>query len=71
VENLPEWGPSDSEIVNARGVHVLGGGIEVAEDGDYDVEFEHDADGLLIEHLDSLTISENYREMQNNIGTVE
>ncbi|KAE9384670.1 hypothetical protein BT96DRAFT_950393 [Gymnopus androsaceus JB14] len=69
-ENLPEWGPSDSEIVNARGVHVLGGGIEVAEDGDYDIEFEHDADGLLIEHLDSLTISENYREMQSNIETV-
>ena len=47
------------------------GGIEVGEDGDYDIVFEHDADGLLIEHLGSLTISDNYREMQNNIGTVE
>jgi len=59
------------EVVGARGIHVLGSGIDVAEDGDYDLEFEHEVDGLLVEHLDSLTISENYRAMQNNVGIVE
>ena len=41
---------------------MLGSGVELAEDTgfEYDVEFEQEADGLLVEHLDSLTISENY-----------
>ncbi|KAE9386590.1 hypothetical protein BT96DRAFT_960553 [Gymnopus androsaceus JB14] len=71
TEGLPEWGPSVDEVVGARGIHVLGSGIDVAEDGDYDLEFEHEVDGLLVEHLDSLTILENYRAMQNNVGNVE
>lgn len=64
TEGLPEWGPSEEEIIQYRAVHVLGGGVE--EGGyEYDVDFETEADGLLIEHLDSLRIMENYREIQN------
>jgi hypothetical protein len=71
-DNLPEWGLSEDEINEYRAVHVLGGGVESIEDTgfDYDVEFEHEADGLLVEHLDSLTISENYREQQSNNGRI-
>lgn len=67
-DNLPEWGPSEEEISTFRVVQVLGGGFEATEETgfDYDVEFEHEADGLLVEHLDNLTISENYRERQSN-----
>lgn len=32
---------------------------------EYDVDFEAEADALLIEHLESLRISENYRELQH------
>jgi hypothetical protein len=67
-DNLPEWGPLEEDISMYRAVRVLGGGIEVAEETgfDYDVEFEQEADGLLVEHLDSLMISENYREREGN-----
>ncbi|KAE9385763.1 hypothetical protein BT96DRAFT_1006754 [Gymnopus androsaceus JB14] len=51
TEGLPDWGPSVDEVVGARGIHVLGSGIDVAEDGDYDLEFEHEVDGLLVEHF--------------------
>lgn len=62
AEGLPEWGPSSEEISEYRAVHVLGGGVEIVDEGgyDYDVDFETEADGLLIEHLDSLRITENY-----------
>jgi len=65
-EGLPEWGPSGEDLAEYRAVHVLGGGIEIVEEAgyEYDVEFEAEADGLLIEHLDSLRITENYRDMQ-------
>jgi hypothetical protein len=68
-DNLPEWGPSEDEIRMHRAVHILGGGVEAIEETgfDYDVEFEQEADGLLVEHLDSLTISENYRDRQSNL----
>ena len=67
-DDLPKWGPSEEELNRYRVVNVLGGGVEAAEETgfDYDVEFEQEADGLLVEHLDSLTISENYRERQSN-----
>jgi hypothetical protein len=67
-DNLPEWGPSGQEINIYRAVHVLGSGVESAEETgfDYDVDFEQEADGLLIEHLDNLTLSENYREHGND-----
>ncbi|KAE9387003.1 hypothetical protein BT96DRAFT_948710 [Gymnopus androsaceus JB14] len=54
------------DLAEYRAVHVLGGGIEIVEEAgyEYDVEFEAEADGLLIEHLDSLRITENYRDMQ-------
>lgn len=57
--DLPEWGPSGEELIAACGKKMTGGGVEVIEDG-YDVEFEEQADGLLVEHLDSLRIHENY-----------
>jgi len=65
-EGLPEWGPSGEDLAQYRAVHVLGGGIEIVKEAgyEYDVEFEAEADGLLIEHLDSLRITENYRDMQ-------
>ncbi|KAJ3816745.1 hypothetical protein F5880DRAFT_1618976 [Lentinula raphanica] len=71
-EDLPEWGPTENELTQYRAVYVLGGGYEVVEDSayDYDVEFEVEADGLLIEHLDSLHLSENYRELQNSGGSL-
>ena len=67
-DGLPEWGPSEDEIIQHRAVQVFGGGVEAVEDGgyEYDVEFEAEADGLLVEHLDSLRITENYRKLQNN-----
>jgi hypothetical protein len=67
-DNLPEWGPSEEEIRRYRVVHVIGEGVEATEESgfDYDIEFEQEADGLLVEHLDSLTISENYREQQSD-----
>lgn len=71
VDDLPTWGPSEDEIVGARAIHLLGGNRDAVEDEDFDVEFEDEPDGLLIEHLDSFTISENYRAMHNNIGIVE
>lgn len=39
----------------------------MAEDSgyEYDVDFEAEADGLLIEHLDSLRITENYRDINS------
>lgn len=67
-DDLPEWGPSEEEIVQQRALRVLGGGgTEVPEDSgyEYDVEFEAEADGLLIEHLDSLRITENYRNINS------
>ena len=68
AEGLPEWGPSQTEIIQYRVRHVLGEGVEIVEEGgyDYDVEFEADADGLLVEHLDSLRVSENYRDFQSS-----
>ncbi|KAE9405467.1 hypothetical protein BT96DRAFT_988503 [Gymnopus androsaceus JB14] len=65
-EGLPEWGPSGEDLAEYRDVHVLGGGIEIVKEAgyEYDVEFEAEADGLLIEHLDSLRITENYQDMQ-------
>ncbi|KAF9070196.1 hypothetical protein BDP27DRAFT_1362776 [Rhodocollybia butyracea] len=61
-DNLPELGPSEEDICMYQVVHVLGSGVEAAEDMgfDYHVEFKQEADGLLVEHLDSLAISENY-----------
>ena len=66
-ENLPDWGPLEEDISLHRAVYVSGSGIELSEETgfEYDVEFEHEADGLLVEHLDSLTISENYRDRWN------
>lgn len=68
-DNLPDWGISQEDISVFRVVHVLGGGVETIEENgfDYDVEFEQEADGLLVEHLDNLTISEYYRERQSNL----
>ncbi|KAE9388805.1 hypothetical protein BT96DRAFT_947343 [Gymnopus androsaceus JB14] len=65
-EGLPEWGLSGEDLAEYRAVHVLGGGREIVEEAgyEYDVEFEAEADGLLIEHLDSLRITENYQDMQ-------
>ena len=74
ADGLPEWGPSPEEIVEYRAAHVLGGGVEIVDEGgyEYDVDFETEADGLLIEHLDSLRISENYHEIQNmDTGTLD
>lgn len=67
-DNLPEWGPSEEEISEYRVIHIVGTGVEATEEIGYDddVEFEQEADGLLMEHLDNLTISENYRECQNH-----
>ena len=66
-DGLPEWGVLEDEIVQQRALRVLGGGVEVAEDSGYkyDVNFEAEADGLLVEHLDSLRITENYCDMNN------
>ncbi|KAJ3816555.1 hypothetical protein F5880DRAFT_1619187 [Lentinula raphanica] len=66
--DLPEWGPTTDELAQYRAVFVLGGGVEMAEEGsyEYDVDFEADADGLLVEHLDSLRIHENYRELHDS-----
>ncbi|KAJ3816384.1 hypothetical protein F5880DRAFT_1619395 [Lentinula raphanica] len=68
VSGLPDWGPTPDELTQYRAVHVLGEGVEMAEESsyEYDVDFEAEADGLLIEHLDSLRLSENYREMQED-----
>lgn len=68
ADGLPEWGPTADEIMQYRARYVLGGGAEMTEEGgfDYDVDFEADADGLLIEHLESLRISENYRDFHNS-----
>lgn len=68
-DGLPEWGPSPEEIMQYRARYVLGGGAEMTEESgfDYDVDFEADADGLLIEHLESLRISENYRDLHNSL----
>lgn len=66
-DGLPEWGPTEDEVMEYRTRYVLGGGMEIVDEGgdEYDVDFEGDADGLLVEQLDSLRISENYRERQN------
>lgn len=71
AEGSPEWGPSEEAIIQYRALHAFGGGVE--EGGyEYDVDFETEADGLLIEHLDSLRTTENYREIQNtNSGMPE
>ena len=71
TDGLPEWGPSQDEIAHFRAVHILGVGVDLVEEAgyDYDVDFEAEADGLLVEHLDSLRISENYREAQ--ISTID
>lgn len=70
ADGLPEWGPTpdENEIMQYRARYVLGGGVEMTEEGgfDYDVDFEADTDGLLIEHLESLRISENYRDLHNS-----
>lgn len=68
---LSYWGLSEDEMVSARSIHVIGGSTDIAEDGEYDVDFEDEADGLLVEHLDSLTVSENYRAISSSVGTVE
>lgn len=69
AEDLPAWGLSGDEVIEYRAIRVHGGGIE--EGGyEYDVEFETEVDGLLVEHLDSLRIAENYREMQNTNGSI-
>lgn len=66
ADGLPEWGPTQDEIMQYRARYVLGGGMEIDEGGyEYDVDFEAEADGLLVEHLESLRILENYRELQN------
>ncbi|KAF9070217.1 hypothetical protein BDP27DRAFT_1382877 [Rhodocollybia butyracea] len=69
-DNLPEWGPLEDEIRMHQAVHILGSGVEAIEETgfNYNVEFEQEADGLLVEHLDSLTISENYRDQQSNLS---
>lgn len=68
ADGLPDWGPTQDELTQYRAVYVLGGGVDITEDGGYefDVDFEAEADGLLIEHLDSLRISANYREVEND-----
>ncbi|KAJ3825201.1 hypothetical protein F5880DRAFT_1478695 [Lentinula raphanica] len=68
AEALPEWGPTLDELAQYRAVHVLGGGVDLFEDSgyDYDVDFEVEADGLLVEHLDSLRLTENYRELERS-----
>src|ERR1700742_4407579 len=67
MDGLPEWGPTQDEIMQYQAQATLGGGLETVKDGgfDYDVDFEAEVDGLLVEHLESLGISENYRELQN------
>lgn len=67
VDGLPQWGPTQDEMIQYRARYALGGGVETGEDVgyEYDVDFEAEADGLLVEHLESLRISENYRELQN------
>ena len=61
-EDVLEWGPLEEEIAPYRAVYVSGSEIELSEDigFEYDVDFEQEADGLLVEHLDNLTILENY-----------
>ncbi|KAJ3739561.1 hypothetical protein DFH05DRAFT_1537978 [Lentinula detonsa] len=66
TENLPEWGLSQGEMIRAREEQVFGGGIEQMEDA-FDIEFEADADELLTEHLDSLRVTENYKESRRSI----
>lgn len=64
-DELPTWGPSEEEVFQARGELVLGGGIDAVDEEGFDVKFEAEADGLLTEHLDSLRVTRNYREMQS------
>lgn len=67
VDGLPQWGPSQDEMMEYRVRYTLGSGVEIGEEGgyEYDVDFEAEADALLVEHLESLRISENYRELQH------
>ncbi|KIK51035.1 hypothetical protein GYMLUDRAFT_252449 [Collybiopsis luxurians FD-317 M1] len=52
--DLPAWGPSQEDIQHARGDYFLGTGVDLVEEDMFDMEFEVEADELLIEHLDSL-----------------
>lgn len=66
VENAElEWGPSEQDIIHARNELVAGNGVEYSDDNIYDVEFEAEADDLLTEHLDSLRIVQNYRDLNS------
>lgn len=69
-EHLPEWGLTDDEVAQARVDILFGGGVGLIDDGGYDVEFEQDADQLLVEHLESIRISENYREREGASGII-
>ncbi|KAJ3764685.1 hypothetical protein FB446DRAFT_795852 [Lentinula raphanica] len=68
TEGLPEWGPTPDELAHYCTVFVLSGGVDLVKDCsyDFDVDFEEEADGLLVEHLDSLRVTENYRELQHS-----
>ncbi|KIK54577.1 hypothetical protein GYMLUDRAFT_249302 [Collybiopsis luxurians FD-317 M1] len=57
---LPGWGPLEHDILEARSQVLLGGGIEVADEDVFNIEFEAEADELLTEHLDSLRVMQNY-----------
>lgn len=64
---LPEWGPTEDKVMEYSTRYVLSGGMDIVDKGgdEYDVDFKVDADGLLVEHLDSLRISETYCERQD------
>lgn len=62
--DLPSWGPTAEQIVQARSNTLFGGGAWPSDAGEYDIEFEEDADGLLVEYLDNIRIADNYRERE-------
>lgn len=62
--DLPSWGPTPEQIVQARANTLFGGGAGLSDAGEYDVEFEEDADALLVEYLDNIRIVDNYREQE-------
>jgi hypothetical protein len=57
---LPGWGPSEHDILEAHSQALLGGSIEVADEDIFNIEFKAEADELLTEHLDSLRVMQNY-----------
>ena len=78
-EELPEWGPSEHELANARHVSLVASvvegdteditGLVDADDIDDDLGFEEEEDMGLADALDAVTLLDNSRREDDDVSS--